>query len=53
MSDFSFPFEVEKELPKKAKVTSLIIPEPTPEEWEQMMDEFYNEIYQGFWRKDK
>ena len=52
MNNFLFPWEM-SEQPVAVKVTPLKPAEPTPEEYEQAMDEFYNEIYQGHWRFNK
>ena len=52
MADFRYPWDMAEPL-KVAKVTPLTFTEPTPEEYEQAMDEFYNEIYQGHWRSNK
>lgn len=52
MSDFEMCFsDKEREEKEKAKVTPLALKYVTEEEYEQAMDEFYNEIYFGFWRK--
>lgn len=53
MADFDLIFsdEEREKKEKKAKVTPLVCGNVTEEEYEQAMEEFYNEIFNGFWRK--
>lgn len=52
MADFDMIFsDKEREEKEKAKITPLILKDVTDEEYEQAMEEFYNDIYFGFWRK--
>ena len=52
MADFDLIFsDEEREEKEKAKITPLILKDVTKEEYEQAMEEFYNDIFNGFWRK--
>lgn len=52
MADFDMIFsDKEREEKEKEKITPLILKDVTDEEYEQAMEEFYNDINFGFWRK--